>query len=109
MFRYLVLLLRLQLPLCLLIVLRCVDTMLVVVYKVEPGDCAEKQGRVAALSRSNSLDVGAQLALAVQGLSGLDLVDHFSHIHLNLASVFRGTVESDCKGLTSAYLVSYLH
>lgn len=107
MYRYLVLL-RLQLPLRLLVVLRRVNTMLIVVHKVKPGDCAEKESRVAALSRSNSLDVGAQLALAVQGLSGLDLVDHFAHIHLNLASVLRSTVESHCKSFALAQSISPL-
>src|SRR4051794_3507684 len=65
------------------------------VDKVEPRYCAEEEGRVSALSRRNALQVGAQPALAIEGLAGLDLAHHLSHVHLNLAGVLGGTVESD--------------
>lgn len=84
-----------KLALGLLVVLGGVDAVLVVVDKVEPGHCADEEGRVSALAGSNALQVRAQLALAVEGLTGLDLVNHLAHVHLDLAGVFGGTVEAD--------------
>lgn len=87
--------LRLQLTLGLLVVLGRVDTVLVVVHKVEPGHRADEQGRVSALAGGDTLEMGAEPARAVQRLAGLDLVDHFPHVQLNLSGVLGGAVEPD--------------
>jgi hypothetical protein len=51
--------LSLKFPLSLLVVLGCVDTMLVMVDKVEPRNRAKEQSRVSALSGSNTLKMRA--------------------------------------------------
>lgn len=77
--------LRLQLPLGLLKVLRCVNAMLAMVDKVEPRHRAQEQRRVSALARCYALKVGAQFALAVERLAGLDLCNHLPHVHIDLS------------------------
>lgn len=93
--------LRLQLPLGLLVVLGRVDAVLVVVDKVEPRDRAEHERRVPALAGRHALQMRAQPAHAVQGLALLDLVHHLPHVHLDLAGVLGGAVESDCFRIVS--------
>jgi hypothetical protein len=54
------------------------------------------------------LDVWAQCGFAVKWFSGLDLADHLLHVHLDLAGVLGGAVESDCsrERISLAFLVS---
>lgn len=83
--------------------------MLVVVDKVEPRNSAEEEGRVSALSGGDALEVGVQLALAVEGLSRLDLGDHLPHVHLDFSRVLGGAVESDyfCDGVSVQFHCGY--
>lgn len=41
-----------------------------------------------------TLHVFCELRFSVERLALLDFVDHFSHIHLDLATVFAGTIEA---------------
>lgn len=87
-------LLGLEFPLGLLVVLCRVDTVLVVVDKVEPGHHVDPDTRVAGLTRGNALHVLGQLALAVELLAALDLVDHLAHVHVDFATVLGEAVET---------------
>jgi len=82
-----------ELPLSLLVIFRRVDTMLVVIDKVEPRHDVDEGGGVAALSAGHALHVFGQLAGAVQRLSPFDFVDHLAHVELDLAPVFGEAVE----------------
>lgn len=91
-------LLGLEFPLGLLVVLCRVDTVLVVVDKVEPGHHVDPDTRVAGLTRGNTLHVLGQLALAVELLAALDLVDHLAHVHVDFTAVLGEAVETVCFG-----------
>lgn len=82
-----------QLPLRLLVVFGCVDTVLAVIDKVEPRNQANGKGRVSALSSRNALHVGGQLALAVERLAGFNSIHHLSHVHFDFARIFGHAVE----------------
>jgi hypothetical protein len=71
---------------------------LVVVDKVEPRHHVDPDARVAGLTRSDALHVFGELALAVEFLAALDLVDHFAHVHVEFAAVFGEAVETVCLG-----------
>lgn len=88
--------LGLKFPLGLPVVLRCVDAVLVVVDKVEPGQHTHEQGRVSRLPSGHALHGGGELALAVERLAGLDLIYHLAHVHLYLACVLAHAVEANC-------------
>lgn len=88
--------LLLQLPLSLLVVLRRIDTVLVMIHKVEPRQHPHEQAAVPALPRRHALHVRRQLRLSVERLPALDLVDHLAHVHLDFAAVLGGAVEAHC-------------
>jgi len=88
----------LEFPLSLLVVLCRVDTVLVVVDKVEPGHHVDPNARVAGLARGDALHVLGELGGTVQFLAALDLVDHFAHVHVDFAAVFGEAVEAVCFG-----------
>ena len=88
--------LGLEFPFGLLVVLCRVDTVLVVVDKVEPRHHVDPDTGVAGLTRGSALHVLGQLALAVELLATLDLVDHFAHVHVDFATVLGEAVETVC-------------
>ena len=65
-----------------------------VVDKVGPGQDVGKDAGEARIAVGDALHVLGHLALAVQRLSSLDLVDHLAHVHLDLTSVLAGAVEA---------------
>jgi hypothetical protein len=68
-------------------------TNLIVVYKIGKRQNVKKCSRVSRVPGSNTLHVLGQLALAVQRLSPLRLIDHLPHVHFNFSLVLRDTVE----------------
>jgi hypothetical protein len=97
----------LEFPLSLLIVLCGIDTVLVVIDKVEPRHHVDPNARVTRLTRSGALHVFGELTLAVEFLAALDFVDHFAHVHVEFAAVFGEAVETVCFGgrlLASGFL-----
>lgn len=97
--------LGLEFPLGLLVVLCRVDTVLVVVDKVEPRHHVDPDTGVAGLTRGSALHVLGQLALAVELLAALDLVDHLAHVHVDFATVLGEAVETVCFVTVLANLV----
>ena len=88
--------LLLKFKLSLSVVLGSVNTVVRVVDKVWPWNDVTECGRIARVPVSNSLHVLGHLGLSVQGLALLNLVDHFAHVHLDLAAVLTRTVEAHC-------------
>lgn len=88
--------LSLQLSLRLLVVLGGIDTVLVVVDKVEPWQDVQPDSTVSRVSRRNSLHVWGKGGCAVEWLAGLDLGDHLLHVALDFAAVLTEPVEAHC-------------
>jgi len=106
--------LRLQFPLRLLEVLRCVDTMLqpssdlsrcqrtlcstylVVVHKVEHGHDVQKHAGISRVPRRHTLHIVRELCGSVQRLAALNPIDHLAHVLVDFPLVFCHAVESHC-------------
>ena len=71
-------------------------TCLIVVDNVEPRNNVGKQLRIPRVSGSNALEIRRELGCAIERLSLLNFIDHFSHIHFHLARVLSEAVEAIC-------------
>lgn len=69
---------------------------LLVVHKLKPRDSVCPESAVSRVSRSDALHVWSERRYSVERLPLLDLVDHLTHIHLDLAGVLLETVEAHC-------------
>jgi len=71
-----------------------------VMNEVGPRQHVGKGGRVARVPVGNALHILGHFGRAVQRLAALDLVDHLTHVHVDLAAVLAGAVEARCAGVS---------
>lgn len=88
--------LSLQFSLCLLVILCCIDSVLIVVDEVEPRQHMQPNSGVSGVSACHTLNVWCCAADAVQWLPLLDLANHLLHVQVYLALVLCEAVESHC-------------
>jgi hypothetical protein len=88
--------LLLQLQLSLSVVLGGIHAVVWVVDEVGPHHNVCESSCVSRVPVCDALHVLGHLGGAVERLALLDLVDHFPHVHLDLAAVLAGSVEATC-------------
>jgi hypothetical protein len=86
-----------QLQLGLSVVLGGVHAVVWVVDEVGPHHNVSESACVSRVPVCNALHVLGHLGGAVERLALLDLVNHFPHVHLDLAAVLAGSVEAACR------------